>query len=70
MHPSAFGHHRYYTRRRAALEGEQEFRDILTMGERQSHSPPRVPRTDDDEARDFFRAMATGQQEIVSLYEH
>ncbi len=53
---------RYYIRRRATLKGKPKFRD---MGERQSQSPPRFPRVDDDETRAFYRIMTTGQQEIA-----
>ncbi len=49
---------KYYIRRRTILKGRN-------MGERQSQSPPRFPRVDDDETREFYRIMTTRQQEIA-----
>ena len=63
MQTPSVGSHRFYTRRRAWFDREQDFdKQPDTMGERQEHSPPRDNRNDDQEARDFFREMVTGQE--------
>ncbi|XP_059066240.1 uncharacterized protein LOC131857575 [Cryptomeria japonica] len=60
------GSHRYYTRIRALREGEQSFnRQLDTMGERHTGSPTRGHKAEDEETREFFRTMATGQQQVA-----
>lgn len=42
---------------------EQDFdKQPDTMGDRQERSPPRDNRNEDQEMRDFFRAMGIGQE--------
>ncbi|XP_059065756.1 uncharacterized protein LOC131857345 [Cryptomeria japonica] len=64
------GSHRYYTRSRVLLEGEQSNnKQSDTMGDRHAGSPPRGHRTEDEETREFFRTMATGQQQVAQALQ-
>lgn len=39
------------------------------MGDRHADNPPRGNRTDDEETREFFRTMATGQQQVAQALQ-
>ena len=63
MKPLGVGTHKFYTRRRTLFDMQQEFdRQLDTMGDRQEGSPPIDNRNEDQEIREFFIAMVTGQE--------
>ena len=66
MQPLGVGSHKFYTRRRALFDREQDFdRQPDTMGDRQERSPPRDNRNDDQETKEFYRAMVIGQERMA-----
>ena len=70
MQTPGVGPHKFYTRRRAWFDKEQDFdRQSDTMGDRQEGSPPRDNRNEDQETREFFRAMVTGQERMAEALQ-
>ena len=52
------------------FDREQDFdRQPDTMGDRQEHSPPRDNRNEDQETREFFRAMVIGQERMTQALQ-
>ena len=66
MQPPGVDSHKFYTSRQALFDREQDFdKQPDTMGDRQELSPPRDNRNEDQETREFFKAMVTRQERMA-----